>query len=392
MRKFIFKVFIPDYEDVTNPKVREQYGKVAGIVGILSNFILCTIKIAVGLMSNSIAIIADGINNLTDAASSIITLVGFRLAAKPADEDHPYGHARIEYITGIVVSILIIVLGIQLLFTSFNKILNPEPLHFSYALIVVLVFSIGLKIWQASFNIKTGKEINSTTLKATGLDSRNDVIATTVVLLNILIGKWTGLQLDGITGCLVALFIIYSGIQLIGETSSPLLGRSADPALVEEIQNRICAHEGIYGIHDLVVHDYGPGRIFASVHIEVDAYEDLIKSHDLVDDIERTISKDLSIHLVAHMDPIETKDPLTLELNEKISHLLSNLDGVVGFHDLRVVAGYTHSNVIFDVVISPQCTLAEDYIKSYLEEQLHTSDRKLYLVINFDQSYVENNI
>lgn len=392
MRKLIFKMFIPDYEDVTNPKVREQYGKVAGIVGILSNFILCTIKIAVGLMSNSIAIVADGINNLTDAASSIITLIGFKLAAKPADEKHPYGHARIEYITGLVVSILIIVLGLQLLFTSFNKILNPEPLHFSYALIVVLVFSIGLKIWQAAFNIKTGREINSTTLKATGLDSRNDVIATTVVLLNILIGKWTGLQLDGITGCLVALFIIYSGIQLIGETSSPLLGRSADPALVEEIQRRICAHEGIYGIHDLVVHDYGPGRIFASVHVEVDAYEDLIKSHDLVDDIERTISNDLRIHLVAHMDPIETKDPLTLELNEKISHLLSNLDGVVGFHDLRVVAGYTHSNVIFDVVISPQCTLAEDYIKSYLEEQLHTSDRKLYLIVNFDQSYVENNI
>lgn len=392
MRKLIFKMFIPNYEDVTNPKVREQYGKVAGIVGILSNFILCTMKIAVGMVSNSISIIADGINNLTDAASSIITLIGFKLAAKPADEKHPYGHARIEYITGLVVSILIIVLGLQLISTSFKKILNPEPLHFSYALIIVLVFSIGLKVWQAFFNIKTGQEINSTTLKATGTDSRNDVIATSVVLLNIIIGKLTGLQLDGYTGCLVALFIIYSGIQLIGETSSPLLGRSADPALVEEIQNRICAHEGIYGIHDLVVHDYGPGRIFASVHIEVDAYEDLIKSHDLVDDIERTISNDLNIHLVAHMDPIETKDPLTLELNEKISNLLSNLDGVVGFHDLRVVAGYTHSNVIFDVVISPQCTLTEDYIKNYLEEQLHTSDRKLYLVMNFDQSYVENNI
>ena len=223
-------------------------------------------------------------------------------------------------------------------------------------------------------------------------DSRNDVVATAAVLTSVILGKITDLQLDGYMGCLVALFIIYSGIQLIRETSSPLLGKAPDPELVREIEERICAEDGVLGIHDLVVHDYGPGRIFASVHIEVDAYDDLIHSHDIIDNIERTISEDLQIHLVAHMDPLGTRDPLTQTLNEKISGILSALDGIAGFHDLRIVAGYTHSNIIFDIVISPECKLTESYIKNLVEEQLQLMDKTYYVIITFDKSYVQSNI
>jgi cation diffusion facilitator family transporter len=392
MRKFLIRTFIKDYENVKDPKVREKYGKLAGAVGIFTNLILCVSKITIGLVVNSIAVIADGINNLADTSSSVITLVGFKLASKPEDLEHPYGHARFEYLTGLAISMIIIVLGIKLLTTSFQKVLAPEPLQFSLVTVMILIFAIGIKIWQALFNIRTGEDIQSSALKATGMDSRNDVIATSAVLVSIIAGKLTGFQLDGYMGCIVALFIVYSGIQLIRETSSPLLGKAPDQELVREIETRICAEENVLGIHDLVVHDYSPGRIFASVHVEVDAYGDLIQSHDMIDNIERTISEDLKIHLVVHMDPLETRDPLTIDLNKKISNILSNLDGVVGFHDLRVVAGYTHSNIVFDIVISPECKQTECSIKNHVEEQLQLVDKTYYVVINFDKSYVQNNI
>lgn len=392
MRKFLIKTFIKEYENIKDPGVRIKYGKLAGMVGIVTNLILCIAKIVVGLVVNSIAVIADGVNNLTDTASSAITLIGFKLSSKPGDVEHPYGHARFEYLTGMVVSLLIIVLGIKLLTTSFDKVLNPDPLQFSLITILILVFAIGIKVWQAMFNVKTGEEIQSTTLKATGMDSRNDVIATSAVLASILIGKFTGWQLDGYMGCLVALFIIYSGVQLIKETSSPLLGKAPEPELVKEIEERICSEKGVLGIHDLVVHDYGPGRIFASVHVEVDAHGDLIESHDMIDNIERSICTDLNVQLVIHMDPLETKDPLTNELKEEISKILSDFDGVVGFHDLRVVAGYTHSNIVFDIVISPECKLAEGHIRDHVEKRIQLLDKTYYVVVNFDKSYVENNI
>jgi len=392
MRKFLIRTFIKDYENIKDPEVRTKYGKLAGAVGIVTNLILCIAKIVIGLLVNSIAVIADGVNNLTDTASSAITLIGFKLSSKPEDVEHPYGHARFEYLAGMVVSLLIIVLGFKLLTTSFDKVLNPDPLQFSPVTILILVLAIGVKVWQAMFNVKTGEEIQSTTLKATGMDSRNDVIATSAVLLSILIGNFTGWQLDGYMGCGVALFIIYSGILLIKETSSPLLGKAPDPELVREIEKSICSEKGVLGIHDLVVHDYGPGRIFASVHVEVDAHGDLIESHDMIDNIERTICENLNVQLVVHMDPLETQDPLTNELKEEISKILSEFDGVVGFHDLRVVAGYTHSNIIFDIVVSPECKFAETRIRDHVEQQLQLIDKRYYVVVNFDKSYVENNI
>lgn len=392
MRKYLFRTFIKDYENVKDPKVRENYGKLAGMVGIVTNLFLCVSKLAAGFLFHSIAIIADGVNNLSDTSSSIITLIGFKLSAKPEDEEHPYGHARFEYLTGLLVSILIIVLGIKLLTTSFEKVLHPDPIEFSAVTVVILVVAIGVKVWQALFNIKIGKLIQSATLKATGMDSRNDVIATSAILLSVLIGKFTGLQLDGYMGCLVALFIMWSGFQLIKETSSPLLGKAPEPELVKEIEARITSQHGVLGIHDLVVHDYGPGRIFASVHVEVDANGDLIESHDMIDNIERSISSDLKIHLVVHMDPLKTQDPLTIRLKDKISEILTSLDGVVGFHDLRVVAGYTHSSVVFDIVISPECKLTETEIKNYVEDELQLMDKTYYAVITFDKSYIQNNI
>lgn len=392
MRKLLIRTFVKNYQNSKDAKVRESYGRLAGFAGVFTNLFLCAAKIAIGTIAGSIAIIADGVNNLADTSSSIITLVGFKLASMPSDKEHPYGHARFEYLTGMAISLLIILLGGKLLTTSFNKVLNPDPLQFSPMIVLVLVMAIGVKLWQSKFNAAIGEEIHSTTLKATATDSRNDVIATSAVLLSILVGKFTGLQLDGYMGCIVALFIMYSGIQLIRETSSPLLGKAPDPELVSEIEERICSCEDVLGIHDLVVHDYGPGRIFASVHVEVDAYGDLIQSHDVIDNIERTISNDLRIHLVVHMDPLETQDPLTKDLNGRIGKILDGLDGVIGYHDLRVVAGYTHSNIIFDIVISPECKLAENYIRDYVQEQLQLLDQTYYVVITFDKSYVKNNI
>lgn len=387
MRKFLVKTFIKNYENVKDPQVREQYGKLAGSVGIASNIALCTIKIIVGLLFHSIAILADGINNLADASSSFITLIGFRMASRPADEDHPYGHARIEYLTGVIVSVLIIVLGIQLCLQSIKKIFHPEALSFSYVAIGVLIVAILIKIWQSLFNIKIGEAISSSTLKATGADSRNDVIATSVVLVGILIGKMTGLQLDGYLGVLVALFIIYSGFQLVKETADPLLGQAPQPELVQAISEGIFAHSGVLGIHDLVVHNYGPARIFASVHVEVDAHGNLMESHDMIDNIERTLSEKLHLHLVVHMDPIDRTDPFVLKVKQQLESLIAKDSTILDIHDLRVVQGLTHHNIIFDIVVSPQCKKSDTQLKQELTEGLQQHDPLYNPVITIDKNY-----
>ena len=387
MQKLLVKCFIKNYQETGDPQVREAYGKLAGIVGIVSNAVICVMKIAVGLIFSSISILADGINNLADASSSLITLIGFRMAAKPADEDHPYGHARIEYITGLIVSFLIIMLGGQLLKSSAEKILHPDPLQFSILAVAVLVVSILIKLWQASFNMKMGEAIDSATLKATGADSRNDVISTSAVLASLLIGKATGYQLDGFMGVLVALFIVWSGISLIKETSDPLLGLAPDPAMVGQIEKRIMSHEGILGIHDLVVHDYGPGRVFASVHVEVDANENMMKSHDLVDNIEKDISQELHIHLVAHMDPVDTQDPLTQTVKQQLAEVIAGMTDIISAHDLRVVSGYTHHNLVFDIVVAPGCQKSDSQLKTMVTERLREYDPKYNTVIEVDRNY-----
>ena len=388
MRKLLIRIFVKDYKNTKDPLVRDRYGRLAGAVGIVTNVLLSGAKIAAGLLFSSVAILADGINNLADASSSVILLIGLRLAAKPADEEHPYGHARIEYITGLIISFLIIILGIQLLMTSIEKIRFPEPVEFSWLLVIVLVLSIIIKVWQAFFYIRIGETINSSAIKATGTDSRNDVISTIAVLLSLFIGKLTDVNPDGVTGALVALFIVYSGIQLIGETSSPLLGRTPDPELVNEIRERVLAHDGVLGIHDLVVHNYGPGRTFASLHIEVDAHGDLIANHDVVDNIEREIAKDLKIQLVAHMDPLDTKDPLTIKLHDDLNEIIAPLCGVSEIHDLRIVAGYDHQNIIFDVVVDSQCPYTDAELKKLLDQKIKELSPTYFAVITIDRNYI----
>lgn len=387
MVTFLSRIFIKDYENYGDPLIRKAYGKLAGVVGIISNAILCVMKILIGLISGSIAIVADGINNLADASSSVITLIGFKLASMPEDKDHPYGHARYEYLTGLLVSVLIIIVGVQLLRSSVDKVIHPDPLNFSIITVVVLVIAIIIKIWQAVFNISLGKKINSLTLIATGTDSRNDVISTCAVLAALIIGKVTGFQLDGIMGCLVAAFIIWSGIQLIRETISPLLGEAPDQELVADIQKLVLEEKGVLGIHDLIVHNYGPGKVFASIHIEVDSEGNLLEIHEMIDDIEMKVKKTLNIEFTAHMDPIELRNPLVQQMSELISKEILIFDKVQGFHDLRIVPGIDHTNIIFDVVLKPECLLTHEDIISTLEKAVKAIDPKYNIVINFDMDY-----
>lgn len=388
MGTFLFKKFIKNYSDVKDPKVRDSYGKLAGAVGIISNSLLCAAKMIIGWLSGSIAIVADAVNNLADASSSLITLVGFKLASMPEDKEHPYGHARIEYLAGMAVSIMIILVGAELGKSSFDKILNPEPVDFSWVAVAVLVLAIIIKIWQALFNISAGKKIDSLTLIATGTDSRNDVISTAVVLAGLLAGYFFDLHIDGYLGLLVALFILWSGICLVKETVSPLLGEAPDPQLVQQIEQAAMSFDGVLGIHDLVVHNYGPGKIFASIHIEVDSKVDVMISHDLVDNIEKKISSDLHIVMTAHMDPINVNDPNRIPLENVISATLKTIPGALSFHDLRIVPGANHTNVIFDVLLAADCRSSSDEIQDLLSQAVAAYNPDFRCVVEFDKSYV----
>jgi cation diffusion facilitator family transporter len=347
------------------------------------------LKITIGLLSGSIAIIADGVNNLTDTSSSIITLIGFRLSSQPEDEDHPYGHARVEYLAGLIVSVLIIVVGVFLFRSSLDKILHPEPLSIDAWTLSILLLSIAAKLWQALFYMKIGRTIKSLTLTATGTDSRNDVITTTIILIGVVIVRLTGVQLDGWLGCFVALFILWSGIQLIRETSSPLLGEAPSREMTDEIVRIVRSHEKVLGLHDLAVHNYGPGKVFASIHIEVDADGDLMDSHDMVDNIEYDIRQALGIHCVAHMDPVRVNDPAVLRVREPILKVVEETDCIAEFHDLRVVPGKTHTNIIFDVVLTPSCPLSEGEIRKAFEEEIHRLDSTYHVSISFDRAYTQ---
>ena len=388
MGTFLFKKFIKNYSDVKDPKVRDSYGKLAGAVGIISNSLLCAAKMIIGWLSGSIAIVADAVNNLADASSSLITLVGFKLASMPEDKEHPYGHARIEYLAGMAVSIMIILVGGELGKSSFDKILNPEPVDFSWVAVAVLVLAIIIKIWQALFNISAGKKIDSLTLIATGTDSRNDVISTAVVLAGLLAGYFFDLHIDGYLGLLVALFILWSGICLVKETVSPLLGEAPDPQLVQQIEQAAMSFDGVLGIHDLVVHNYGPGKIFASIHIEVDSKVDVMISHDLVDNIEKKISSDLHIVMTAHMDPVNVNDPNRIPLENIISATLKTIPGALSFHDLRIVPGANHTNVIFDVLLAADCRSSRDEIQDLLSQAVAAYNPDFRCVVEFDKSYV----
>ncbi|MBE6036201.1 MAG: cation transporter [Clostridiales bacterium] len=389
MTGFLIRTFVRDHENTKDPKVREAYGKLAGGAGMVLNALLAAAKVILGWIFGSVAIMADGINNVTDAASSLVTLFSFKLAGRPADKEHPYGHARIEYIAGLMVSFMALYLGIQLLITSVKKILAPEPTEFSWLTLVVLVMAILAKFWQSRFYIKLGTAIKSATIKATGAESRNDVISTAAVLIGVLVEKFTGLQIDGWVGALAAAYIIYSGIELVKETSAPLLGELPDEELVEELKDRIMAFDGVIGIHDLMVHNYGPGRIFASVHVEVSADSDILHSHDLMDNIERTVGKDLNIHLVCHMDPLDHNDPFLVEAATCVQKVLAQLPCKSSVHDLRVVTGPTHKNIVFDVVVPHEFHWNEEQLAAFIDEKMKEQNSCYFTVVTVDRAYIK---
>ncbi len=388
MTNLILKIFSKKSKNPSQSRERESYGKLAGFIGICTNILLAFAKVLIGLLTSSIAIIADGINNLSDASSSVITLIGFKLSEAPEDEEHPFGHARIEYITGIIISFLIIIVGFLLLQSSFEKILEPTTLTFSYITIVILVLSIIIKFWQMSFYKVVGKMIDSNTLLATSVDSRNDVIATSAVLLSLVFWKLTGINLDGITGLLVSLFIIWSGIKLIKETSSPLLGEAPDKSLVDSIIKITRSYSEVLGIHDLIIHNYGPNKIFASLHIEVDGDKDIFATHDVVDVIEGRIKSELKVECTAHLDPIKVNDPLISSLLEIVSETLLPIEGISDIHDLRIVPGPSHTKVIFDVVRAFNCNMSKKELLEIAELKVQEKHPNFYLVITFDKKYI----
>ena len=386
MSGLLLRLFVKDYRNTEDPKVRGAYGKLAGVVGIVCNLLLFAGKLIAGLLSGSVAITADAVNNLSDASSSLVTLLGFKLAERPADEEHPYGHARLEYLSGLAVAALILVIGVELGKSSIEKIINPETVLFSWLTLAILIGSILVKLWMALFCYKLGKKIDSATLTATAMDSRNDVISTSAVLLGCLVGHFFCLQIDGYIGTLVALFIIWSGCGIAKETISPLLGKQADAELVKSISDLIMSHEKILGIHDLMVHDYGPGQCFASVHAEMDSRENPLDCHDIIDDIERDALRELRVHLVIHYDPIVTDDEELNQMRALVSAELKQIDPQLTMHDFRMVRGPGHTNLIFDLVIPYSMENRKKELKERIDERVQFEDKRYYTVITFDEA------
>ncbi len=390
MTDFFIRRFIKDHEDIKNEAVRERYGKLSGAVGICCNVLLCAGKMAAGILFHSISVVADAVNNLSDALSSVVTLVGFQLAGRPADEGHPYGHQRIEYLSGLLVSFLILLIGVQLIRSSLGKIFSPEQVQFSYLTVVILLLSMGVKTWLFAFNRKLGRIIHSNVLRATAQDSINDVVTTGAVLLSAIVSKLIGFQLDGYVGVLVSLFILYSGIGLVRDTLNPLLGEAPSPELVGEIEAKIKSYEGVEGIHDLMVHDYGPQRRFASVHVEVSAKRDIMESHDLIDNIEREVAAALGIHLVIHMDPIVTDDVVINDAHAMVDRIVLAIDPRLSIHDFRMVKGPTHSNLIFDVTVPPKSKLSDAGLREDIQRAVYAENPNYHCVITIDRSYISS--
>ena len=385
MTTFLLRRFVPNWQDAGSPAVRAAIGQLSGIVGILCNILLFLAKLLIGTISGSLSICADAMNNLSDAASSIVTLIGFRLAEKPADADHPFGHARFEYLSGLAIAAMIMLIGFELLKSSVSKILSPAPVLFSVPLVLVLILSIAAKLWLFAFNRRLGTHISSQTLTATALDSRNDVLTTAVVFAAVLVEKFSGWQVDGWMGLAVALFILYSSVSLARETISPLLGEAASPELSQLILDTVRMHPMVLGYHDLMVHDYGPGQRFASLHVEMDSREDPLLCHEVIDDLERKCYREHNIHLVIHYDPIVLGDAELDRMRDRIQSLLFRYDERITFHDLRMVPGARHINLLFDVVLPEELMNQQRLILAFIDRELNTSKEIRYHVkITFD--------
>ncbi|MCM1304359.1 MAG: cation diffusion facilitator family transporter [Lachnospiraceae bacterium] len=388
MITLLSKIFIRENSDIKSPATRQAYGMLCGAVGIFLNLCLFAGKFFAGLVSHSIAITADAFNNLSDAGSSIITLIGFKMAGQKPDPHHPFGHGRIEYISGLLVAILILLMGVELLETSVSKIFHPEELSFSPLILLILIVSILVKCYMSYYNRTLGKKLDSAAMLATAADSFSDSLATAVVLLSTLISHFTGLAIDGWCGILVGLFICYSGYSAAKDTISPLLGQAPDPEFVQQVNDIVMAHRIILGIHDLIVHNYGPGRTLISLHAEVPADGDILELHDLIDTIEHELRNTLNCHAVIHMDPVCVGDEETLRLKELIKGYLAEIDGQITMHDFRIVAGPTHTNLIFDVVVPYGFPMEDETLISAISERVRRDNPDYFTVIEVDQAMV----
>lgn len=387
MNNFIIKHFIKNNDNIHDPSVRKKYGQLSGIVGIICNVLLCSAKIITGILFSSIAIVADGINNFSDAASSVITLIGFRLSSRPADKDHPFGHERYEHITGLLVSFLIIVMGGTILKDSLTKIISPDKINFSIITVCILIASILIKLWLYVFNKKISKTIDSVTVMATAKDSLNDVFSTSGVLLSVLAGALFNIQIDGFAGMIISIIVIISGVSLVNDTLSPLLGEAPKEELVKMLEKEIMSYRSVIGIHDLVVHNYGKSKCFATVHVEVPAKQSITVSHDIVDTIEIDVFKKHGIHLVIHMDPVETDNIEVLALKKAVTEKINSFSVELSIHDFRVVFGETHNNIIFDVVVPIDFFLDDKKVEEKICELIKEIDEKNNAVIQIDKKY-----
>lgn len=386
MTALLLRLFVKDHSNTQKADVRAAYGNLAGTVGIVCNLILFVSKLVIGLISGSISIAADAVNNLSDAGSSIITLVGFRLSSKPADDEHPYGHARAEYVTALIISGLILLIGFELAKSSIGKMIHPEPVQFSTVLVVVLLLSIAIKLWMAFFNRSLGKRIDSTALLATSADSRNDVIATSAVLISCVLAHFLHINLDGIMGLLVALFIFWSGIGIAKETIEPLLGQAPDSNVMDEICEHVNECDQVLGVHDLMVHDYGPGKRYATIHVELDSQLDPLDAHELLDTIERTMLSEHGIHLTIHYDPQITNDKESNALQKKINELIQDVDPELSIHDFRMVREDEHTHLVFDLALPHRLEENKQEIKQCIDEALK-KEETLYLTdITYDST------
>ena len=387
MTKLLVKLFVPNHTQTSDPKVRSRLGALSGTVGICCNLVLFAFKLLIGTLSGSVSITADAMNNLSDASGSIVTLLGFRLAGKPADSHHPYGHARYEYISGLTVAALILVIGFELAKSSIEKILQPAAVEFTVFTALMLLGSIGIKLWMFLFNRHLGNLLDSSALLATAADSRNDCIATLAVLLAGIIEAIFDIRVDGFFGLAVAIFILYSGASLARDTISPLLGEGVDPELRQKIVDYIAAQPKVLGYHDLLVHEYGPGQRFATLHVEMDHREDPLECHERISHMEWECLQELGIHLVIHWDPVISDDPVLNQMKEACSQLLQARDTRLSLHDFRMVQGKHHMNLIFDVALPLDLREQEQQIRTFVEDSLNQNGSQAYHVtITFDMA------
>ncbi|NCB92394.1 MAG: cation transporter [Clostridia bacterium] len=389
MTEFLVRRFVKDYESTEDNSVRTSYGVLSSFVGIFCNILLFAGKLTIGAFMHSIAVMADAFNNLSDAASSVISFIGVKMAEKPADEEHPFGHGRIEYISALIVSFIVIEVGISFLKSSFGKLSNPEDIAFNLVPFLILVMSVGVKLWMALFNRKLGKRIDSKVMLAAAADSMGDVITTSATILSILICRFAGVNIDAVAGLVVSLIVIWAGIGIAKDTLEPLIGQAADPEVARKIREEVESYEGIEGTHDLIVHNYGPNRSMASIHAEVPRDVDIEVSHEIIDRIERDVSKKMGIFLVIHMDPVEMRDERVLTTRSQLEQAIKEKDPEVTFHDFRMVWGEKRINLIFDVLVPFSYSKEEQKkLKDYLRMQMKNIDSRYECVITVDKSYV----